>query len=136
MVFVQGRAGLSPTETMNTQTGTLVLSTPEATALDLVRHASGCGGLQNVATVLRELAERIDGQRLVSASHGVERTVTQRLGWLLDHLGTGEIAVPLAQSLATGPVFPTPLRTDLPTGGTAPDPRWGVIANTGIEADE
>lgn len=44
VVFVQGRAGLSPTQTMNTPTGTLVVSTPEATALDLVRHATVCGG--------------------------------------------------------------------------------------------
>ncbi len=136
VVFVQGRTGLSPTQTMNTPTGTLVVSTPEATALDLVRHAAVCGGLQSVATVLRELAERIDAGRLVQASLGVERTVAQRLGWLLDHLGTGEIAAPLAKSLASGPLFPTPLRTDLPTGGTAPDPRWGVIANAEIEDDE
>lgn len=136
VVFIQGRAGLSPTQTMNTTTGTIEVSTPEATALDLVRHAAVCGGLQGVATVLRELAERIDGQRLVKASHGVERTVTQRLGWLLEHVGAGEIAAPLARSLAATPLFPTALRADLPTAGTAPDPRWGVIANTTIEDDE
>ena len=136
VVFVQGRAGLSPTQEMNTPTGTLVVSTPEATALDLVRHATVCGGLQSVATVLHELVERIDGARLVEALNGIERTVAQRLGWLLDLVGAAELAKPLARSLATGPLFPAALRSDLPTSGTAPDPRWGVIVNTTIEDDE
>lgn len=136
VVFVQGRAGLAPTRTMNTATGTMVVSTPEATALDLVRHAAVCGGLRHVSTVVRELAECIDGARLVEASHRVERTVAQRLGWLLDRLGAGEVAAPLARSLASGPLFPAALRPDLPAGGERPDPRWGVVANTEIEHDE
>jgi len=136
VAFVQGRAGLSPTQPVNTATGTMLISTPEATALDLVRHPSACGGLQNVAGVLRELAERIDGARLVDAARGVERTVAQRLGWLLDHLGASERAEPLARALATGPVFPTPLRPDLPDGSLEPDPRWHVLVNATIEEDE
>ena len=135
VAFVQGRAGLSPTQPMNTPTGTMLVSTPEATALDLVRHASACGGLQNVAGVLRELAERIDGARLVDAARGVERTVAQRLGWLLDDVGASGRAEPLARLLATGPIFPTALRPDLPDRGLEPDPRWHVIANAVIEED-
>jgi predicted transcriptional regulator of viral defense system len=136
VVFVQGRAAHSPTETMNTATGTMRVSTPEATALDLVRHASACGGLQNVAGVLREVAERLDGARLVDAAKGVERTVAQRLGWLLDHLGASERAEPLARALAAGTLFPAALRPDLPDRGLGTDPRWGVIANATIEEDE
>lgn len=136
VVFVQGRAGLSPTQTTNTTTGTIVVSTPEATALDLVRHISASGGLQNVALVLRELADRIDGTRLVDASRGVERTVAQRLGWLLDHLGESERAEPLARALAAVQLFPAALRPDLSDRTLGPDPRWGVIANAEIEEDE
>ncbi len=136
VVFVQGRAAHSPTEAMNTATGTMRVSTPEATALDLVRHASACGGLQNVAGVLRELAERLDGERLADAARGVERTVAQRLGWLLDHLGAQDRAEPLARALVAGPLFPTALRPDLPDRGLGTDPRWGVIANATIEEDE
>lgn len=136
VVFVQGRAAHSPTETMNTATGTMRVSTPEATALDLVRHATASGGLQNVAGVLRELAERLDGERLVDAARGVERTVAQRLGWLLDHLGAPDLADPLARVLAAGPLFPAALRPDLPDRGLGTDPRWGVIANATIEDDE
>ncbi len=136
VAFVQGRAAHSPTETMNTATGTIRVSTPEATALDLVRHANACGGLQNVAGVLRELAERLHGARLVDAAKGVERTVAQRLGWLLDHLGAQDRAEPLARALAAGPLFPAALRPHVPDRGLGADPRWGVIANTEIVEDE
>jgi predicted transcriptional regulator of viral defense system len=136
VVFVQGRAAHSPTVTMNTATGTVRVSTPEATALDLVRHVGACGGLQNVAGVLRELAERLDGARLVDVARGVERTVAQRLGWLLDHVGAHDRADPLARALAAGRLFPAALRPDLPDRGLGSDPRWGVIANATIEDDE
>lgn len=136
VAFVQGRASHSPTEAVNTPTGTVRVSTPEATALDLVRHANACGGLQNVAGVLRELAERIDGARLVDAARGVERTVAQRLGWLLDHLDAQDRAEPLARALAASPLFPAALRPDLPDRGLGADPRWGVIANAAIGEDE
>ena len=89
-----------------------------------------------MAGVLRELAERLDGARLVDAAQGVERTVAQRLGWLLDHLGAQERAEPLARTLAAGPFFPAALRPDLPDRGLGADPRWGVIANAVIEEDE
>ncbi len=136
LVFVQGRAGLSPTKTLNTPTGTMAVGTPVATALDLVRHASACGGLGNVATVLRALAERVDGESLVEASRTVERTVVQRLGWLLVRVGAGSVADPLALAFAASPHLPTPLRTDLPWAGVAPDPRWGVVVNAEVETDE
>lgn len=136
IAFVQGRAGLSPTQEINTATGTMRVSTPEATALDLVRHAAVCGGLQNITTVLRELVERLDGARLVEASQSVERTVVQRLGCLLDAVGATEIAEPLARSLAASTIFPTPLRPDLPTAGIAPNTRWSVIVNVEVEDDE
>ena len=129
IAFVQGRAGLSPTQRMNTLTGTMEVSTPEATALDLVRHEVRCGGLDHVATVLRELAERVNGDLLVTAARTVERTVCQRLGWLLVHVGADAAAGPLARWLAGGVYFATPLRPDLPTVGLEPDPRWGVLVN-------
>ena len=50
----------TPTLQMKTETGSMRVSTPEATALDLVRYASSAGHLANVATVLAELAEKID----------------------------------------------------------------------------
>lgn len=49
---------------MKTHTGYFKVSTPEATALDLLRYYRCAGYLNNVATVLSELSERIDPKNL------------------------------------------------------------------------
>src|SRR5207253_1132092 len=78
---------------VKTPTGEMRVSTPEATALDLVRYPEHCGGLSNVATVLQELAERLDGGELVRiAEADGEVAYAQRLGYLLDRVGRQEVA--------------------------------------------
>ena len=52
----------------NTPRGTVQVSTPEATAVDLVGYERPAGGLDNVATVLSELAEHLDPERLLAAA--------------------------------------------------------------------
>lgn len=136
VAFVQGRADQTPTLQVNTPTGTMSVSTPEGTAFDLVRHARSCGGLSNVATVLRELAERLDSAKLVMAAQGMEITVVQRTGLLLDLAGASSVAAPLATWLGKQHVFATPLRPDLAHIGANRDPRWGILMNTPIEFDE
>jgi len=56
------------TATTKTETGTMCISTPEATAIDLIRYVSASGGLNNIATVLAELAQGMDGQKLIHAA--------------------------------------------------------------------
>lgn len=134
--FHQGRVGLTPTLKMNTATGTVPVSTPEGTAFDLVRHAHACGGLDHVATVLRELAERLSADRLVDAASGMETTVIQRTGYLLDLVGADTATGPLAVWLGEHRCFPVALRPDLDDVGVTRDARWGVLINTIIEPDE
>lgn len=76
-----------PVQSFNTPRGTVLVSTPEATALDLVGYAGHAGGLNQVATVLSELAERIDPEKLVAAAQSAPVPWAQRLGYLLEHLG-------------------------------------------------
>ena len=52
--------GRSPTRRIQTETGTMAVSTPEATALDLVRLPRAAGHWNNIATVLVELAEHME----------------------------------------------------------------------------
>ena len=66
--FVRKNLRRVPTQTLNTPRGFIVVSTPEATAFDLVGYHHRAGGLSNVATVLSELAEKIDPERLVTAA--------------------------------------------------------------------
>lgn len=54
-----------PTKSFTVRTGYLKVSTPEVTAMDLLKHTIKSGGLDNVATVLSELIESIDTTKLV-----------------------------------------------------------------------
>lgn len=121
---------------LKTETGTMRVSTPEATAIDLVRYATAAGGLGNVATVLAELAERIDAALLGEAARtevGLVRV--QRLGYLLDRVGAGEGAEELARLVAEGRPRSIPLRADRPTRGCPVDRRWRVVVNEQVEED-
>ena len=77
-----------PVQNFSTPRGTLLVSSPEATALDLVGYARHAGGLSQVATVLSELAERIDPEKLAAAARTAPVAWAQRLGYLLEHLGS------------------------------------------------
>jgi predicted transcriptional regulator of viral defense system len=71
----------------NTPRGTLLVSTPEATAVDLVGYAGHAGGLGQVAAVLSELGEQIDAEKLAAAAKTAPVPWAQRLGYLLVEVG-------------------------------------------------
>lgn len=118
-----------------TDTGTMPVSTPEATAFDLVRYVEAAGGIDAVATVLADLGEQIEPQALASAAVWVPRTVAQRVGWLLDRLGHGERTGPLHRMLAACAWDVVDLQPGMACEAE-PDPRWHVRANRDIEVDE
>src|ERR1017187_9916049 len=90
--FLKWRLSKTPTTEVKTETGSMRVSTPEATALDLVRYVESAGQLGNVATVLSELSERIDPGRLVVAARTeVELSVVQRLGFLLERFASPRV---------------------------------------------
>lgn len=92
----------APTVEMKTETGTIRVSTPETTALDLVRYLVAAGHLGNVITVLAELAEKMNGKALAQVARA-ERDVSnaQRLGYLLDQVGAGQVGGALAAWIAS-----------------------------------
>lgn len=77
-----------PVQNFNTPRGTVLVSTPEATAIDLVGYAHHAGGLSQVARVLSELAGRIDPEKLAAAARTAPVAWAQRLGYLLEHMGS------------------------------------------------
>jgi predicted transcriptional regulator of viral defense system len=76
-----------PVERFNTQRGTVLVSTAEATAIDLAGYPQHSGGLDQVATVLAELAEKIDARRLALVARTAPLPWAQRLGYLLELVG-------------------------------------------------
>ena len=124
------------TTEVKTETGTMRVSTPEMTSLDLVRYVSVAAGLGNVATVLAELAERINPQRLVEAALiDGELAHAQRLGYLFCRVGAKKQIRELADWLMTMHPRPVPLRAGRLVHGRPTDPWWRVIVNEEIEAD-
>ncbi len=82
---VRSRLAEVPTRDLTTPTGYLVVSTPEATVLDLASRPADGGGLDNVATVLVELAEdvKLDVDALTNAFGSSSVSALRRVGWML-----------------------------------------------------
>jgi len=88
-----------------TEAGFIKVSGPELTMLDLLRYRHATAGLDNIATVLSDLGPQIIPDKLASLAGAFERTVVQRLGYLLDYLGFANQAEPLHALLnETGPL--------------------------------
>jgi predicted transcriptional regulator of viral defense system len=126
-----------------TDTGHMKVSSPELTSLDLLRYPHAGGGLDNIATVIADLAERLDAGKLAALAAAYERSVSQRLGYLLDRFGRSERAEPLHRMLTKRSTVPwvelePSLAKDIEL---APEPqdrndRWHIIVRRLPEKDE
>ena len=130
-------------EDRKTQSGYMKLSSPELTALDLVRYPQSGAGLDNIATVLSELAEQLQPKKLASLSGAFEKAIVQRLGHLLGRLGYPQIAETMFAALsARGPLPWVELDPkqvgdlDLSPPPSERDERWRVIVRRPPEIDE
>jgi predicted transcriptional regulator of viral defense system len=125
-----------PVQALNTPRGSLLVSTPEATAVDLVGYQHQAGGLDLVATVLSELAEKIDPNKLAAAAATAPVPWAQRLGYLLERIGAADRVAPLkeyvrARSHESALLLPNaPGRPKLERNGD-----WKLYINTAVETD-
>ncbi len=134
--FVARRnAAAVPTVPFNTPRGHLAVSTPEATAFDLVGYPQRAGGIDNVATVLSELAESLDPRGAASLAPLSPIPRAQRLGHLLEQVGAGDKTEPLADYVAGVVNETTALVPSAPAEGAPHDARWRVMANVQVEPD-
>ena len=124
-----------PTEPRNTPAGILKIATPEATALDLIGYVGHCAGLDNVATVLAELAEKIDAEHLLGMAKLSPIAWVQRLGYLLELAGDHEKAEGIAGYIHEKQPVRTPLAPALGIKGARMESRWRVFVNAEVEPD-
>ena len=134
--FTKRSMAKTPTVPVKTETGAMRVSTPEITALDLVRYPTGAGQLGNVATVLSELAEKLDPARLLHAAEGdVELPSIQRLGYLLEVSRKSSLTKALNRWLKER----EPRRALLSPGrnakGSTTNDRWQIVVNEKVEVD-
>jgi len=132
--FFKKHVTRTPVVPVKTETGSMSVSTPEATALDLLRYLHGAGGLGNVATVLSELVERLDPAGLVAvAKIEADVAAAQRLGFLLERVGAGDRTEPLARWVAERRPRAIRLRADQEAKSAPKNARWQVLVNAPLE---
>lgn len=124
-----------PVQSFNTPRGTLLVSSPEATALDLVGYAHHAGGLSQVATVLSELAEKIDPEKLAAVARTAPIAWAQRLGYLLEHLGSAAQTQALKEYVREHAKQSTALLPKARRGRSRRNKGWKLYINANVEAE-
>ncbi len=103
-----------------------------------MRFAKQVGGYQIVITVLQELAEKLDAQKLLEVSMlEQDLSLTQRLGYLLTLLGHKKLCQALKKRISTHSIQAVALVPDraLQKKDFKTDPVWKVVINEDLETD-
>lgn len=115
------------------------LSSPELTVFDLVRYANSFEKLQQAATVIYELAEKIVPARLAKLfdKSNISVTVAQRLGYILDQVIDTELDLSALEFI----IAAKKPRYILLTSGKKDqayekNKRWHILVNAQLELDE
>lgn len=131
-----------PTQNLTVNTGYLKVSSPELTALDLLLYSNKSGGLNHIATVLSELIESIESEKLIELAKQLNENVwLQRLGYILDNIdpfdtaSNQKIIDVLAKYLASKKLKYKPLAPEISSTGYPYSKKWMIIENTDIESD-
>jgi hypothetical protein len=124
-----------------TDTGHMKISSPELTAFDLLRYSHVAGTINSIATVLFDLGPKLKPEALATLAPAFERTVIQRLGYLLDFLRQSEAAAALHNHLQASKPLPwVELEPNQRPAKTAKsverNARWNVIVRRPPELDE
>jgi hypothetical protein len=119
---------------VKTPTGTMRVSTPETSVVDLVRFSKSGDHLDNVATVISELAASLDAKELLKAVKLVgDIPNARRSVYILDQVRARKAAIPLREWIDLQSPSCIPLRTGR-NGGTE-DRRWHVLVDRPLEVE-
>jgi predicted transcriptional regulator of viral defense system len=133
--FVRKRLDEVSLLSFNTPRGPIKVSSPEATAIDLIGYQQQIGGLDQVVTIVSELAERLDPQKLVGAAQTAPLPWAQRLGYLLEQVDAAEKAASLKAYVQSAAPDNTALLPRRSTVGKPRDAHWKLIVNADVEPD-
>jgi hypothetical protein len=129
--FVKRDVERTATQPLTGANAPLRVSSPEATAFDLITYASRIGGIGRAAETLFPLIPLIQAAQLKHVLQCEARAATaQRLGYLLDKAGNTELAQVVHASLPK----PLPLVRLTSSSPRSPnmeiDTRWRIIDNS------
>ncbi len=140
-IYKKSLAGLS-TQSFPVRTGELILSSPEVTAMDLFLYPQKSGGINHIATVLSELVEALDPDKLISlAEESKQKAWIQRLGYVLDNIDSYEpghqqkVIDALASYVSSQELDYRPLTSKVPMKGHKRSEKWKIAENISVESD-
>ena len=111
-----------------TEVGYLNVSSPELTAFDLVQYHKRIGGLNRILPILEELTEIIKPSFLLKTAKTQKMPNVQRLGFLLDKLGSEKLASSLSGFMSqSSKGLPLSLAHKKRTG--VKNEKWKIIEN-------
>lgn len=124
-----------PVQSFNTPRGTILVSTPEATAIDIVGYYYQVGGIDHAATMLTELSEKIDPDKLLLAAQTAPIVWMQRLGYLLELVGAGEKTLALKAYVHRKTRLASPLLPKKEYKQSPQNKDWKLYINAEVEVD-
>jgi predicted transcriptional regulator of viral defense system len=126
----------TPLQLVKTAAGYIRVSTSEATAMDLVNYTRKCGGLNNIITVLTELSNVMNPDKLLAlAEKSHEKRWIQRLGYLLEFIGSLDLSTVLFEQLKLLSPDLIPLDPTRSMKRAKRDVKWKIAINTDLESD-
>jgi predicted transcriptional regulator of viral defense system len=125
-------------EEKKTDTGYVKISSPELTATDLIQFENKIGGFNRVYTVLQELIEQFENDRLKKLldESQIQISSWQRLGYIIEnYLQDSDKADLIYSKLKEQEYFRIPMSPENETNNLSANDRWRVIENINIESD-
>jgi len=120
-----------------TETGYVKISDANLSALDLIQYNKKCGGLNNAATIIKELLPKLDAEKLIDISKEENRLVQlRRLGYIIDAIADDKSLAEKIRSKSPAINFWSLLDPSLPMKGAEYNKEWGLYINRKIEMDE
>ena len=131
-----------PLRDFTVNTGYLKVASPELIAIDLLEYVHRCGGLNHVVTVLSELIESMDADRLIKLACDMEREhQLQRIGYIVDNIelmdeDLSRRFVEKIHGYISGHKGKyLPLSSSIVQRGFPRCKKWRIVINTEIESD-
>jgi hypothetical protein len=130
--FVKRGIGRTPTQPLAQAVAPLSVSTPEATAFDLIRYSASIGGIERAAETITPMVPVLSAPKLRGLLEAEdEPAVAQRLGFVFEAIGAKELAQAvhdwLPAKLVKVPLSPlTGERRGIPLVE-----RWQILNNSG-----
>ncbi len=126
-----------PTTAFNTMSGQIKVITIEALLIEIISSQQHSAGINNIAMIISEVAEKINVDKLISMITIYEELVwVQRLGYLFEFLSLNNIANKLFSLLENKNLHWIKFVPERKYQVLSRNSKWKIIVNSTVELDE